>query len=65
MVDDQRNNAPRPGMRMPGIGLAIHRLCMGCDRRVSLLNGAGKGVRWRCAGCLAKKALRQQTELED
>lgn len=57
MIDDSKTGGrPDPLFRNVGTGLAIIRKCMGCDLSRITLGGRGVGVRWRCAGCVARRA---------
>ena len=42
-----------------GVGLDIRMLCMGCGKTRTTQGSKGKGVRLRCAVCVAAKAERK------
>lgn len=61
MIDDPTNQPPKPAFRFAGVGHDITRMCMGGNLGKSMTGGAGgpDPIRWRCAGCVAKRAERQ------
>jgi hypothetical protein len=61
VIDDPKNQPAKPEFRFAGVGHAITRMCMGCNLGKSMTGGAGgpDPIRWRCAGCVAKRAARQ------
>ena len=40
-----------------GPGMSIGRKCMGCDFVRGALGGRGRGIWWRCAGCVGRRAV--------
>ena len=41
--------------RNVGTGMVISCLCMGCNKPRAQAGGKGKGVKWRCAHCVAAR----------
>lgn len=45
-----------------GPGMAIYWLCMGCNTKRSMLGAEGRGVRRRCAICVAKRKAKEPND---
>ena len=53
-------NDTTPALQLNGPGSQSTWLCMGCNRSQSNLGAKGKGIRRRCASCLAAAAARKK-----
>lgn len=54
-MNETRNTPADVVWKPAGTGLAIQRLCLGCDGKRSISGGRGVGARWRCVQCVAKR----------